>query len=291
MSAAMAGAVEGPKRKQKQWGPIIKQAAEIVRSYDTPVTLRQLFYRLVSLQLIKNTQSDYSMLAQRTAALRREGKFPALIDDTRQIHVAGSFDGPGEVLQAALDSFRRDRTEGQPFTICLACEKRGIVQQLQAWFGNELGIPILALGGFPTTPYMKRIAEYVERYDRLAIAIYAGDLDCDGEDIARDFGVKSGLQIIKIALTMAQVEEFKLPIAPGKDLSPRAWGFTEKYGKNIQVELDALDPDVLRQLYAGALEKYWDNATYEDALQREAEEREELERIVAGPCWSPPFPS
>jgi hypothetical protein len=29
------------------WQPILERAAEIVDSYETPVTLRQLFYRLV----------------------------------------------------------------------------------------------------------------------------------------------------------------------------------------------------------------------------------------------------
>lgn len=280
MSAVAVDVVEGQKVR-KQWGPILKRAAEIVRSYDTPVTLRQLFYRLVSLQLMRNSASDYTMLAQRTAALRREGKFPDLIDESRQIHVADSFDGPAEVLNAALDSYRRDRTEGQPYTVFLGTEKRGIVKQLEAWFGDELGIPILALGGYPTTPYMQKIAQYVEEHHRPALVIYAGDLDCDGEDIDRDFGVKSGLEIMKIALTMAQVEQFQLPVAPGKDSSPRAWAFTEKYGRNIQVELDALDPDVLRRLYKETLEKFWNPTAYEAAVQREAEERTQLEQIVA----------
>jgi hypothetical protein len=292
MSAAITGAgAAAGKRVHKLGGPILKKAAEIVESYDTPVSLRQLFYRLVALQLIRNTPSEYGMLAHRTAAMRREGKFPDLIDETRKIHVARSFDGPAEVLESAVDSYRRDRTEEQPFTIFLATEKRGIVKQLQAWFGYELGIPILALGGYPTTPYMKRIAQYVEGYDRPAIVIYAGDLDCDGLDIDRDFGVKSGLEIIRMALTMAQVEKFELPVAAGKDSSPRAWAFSEKYGSNIQFELDALDPDTLRNLFDETLQKFWDPEAYRAVMEREVEEREELERIVGEPAWSPPFPS
>jgi hypothetical protein len=244
------------------------------------VTLRQLFYKLVSLQLIRNCASDYTCLTSRTAKLRREEQFPQLTDETRQIYLAGSFDDPADVLQAALNSYRRDRTEGQPYTIFLGVEKRGIVAQLQAWFG-ELNIPILALNGFPTTPYMQKIREYVAKHNRPALVTYGGDLDCDGEDIGRDFGVKSGLEIIKIALTMEQVEEFKLPVALGKDGSPRAWGFTEKYGQNIQVELDALDVDVLRRLYTETLDRYWDPAAYDDALAQEVHETGQLQDLVA----------
>ena len=41
---------------RKSWPPIIERAAKIVREYDTAVTLRQLFYRLVAEGLLANTQ-------------------------------------------------------------------------------------------------------------------------------------------------------------------------------------------------------------------------------------------
>ncbi len=41
------------------WVTILVRAAEIVRSYSVGVTLRQLFYRLVSELLIPNTRSAY----------------------------------------------------------------------------------------------------------------------------------------------------------------------------------------------------------------------------------------
>ena len=36
------------------WSALLSQAAAIVRGYDTPVTLRQLFYRLVAAELLPN---------------------------------------------------------------------------------------------------------------------------------------------------------------------------------------------------------------------------------------------
>jgi hypothetical protein len=38
----------GLSRTRKSWHSIIKRAAAIVEQYDTAVTLRQLFYRLVA---------------------------------------------------------------------------------------------------------------------------------------------------------------------------------------------------------------------------------------------------
>jgi hypothetical protein len=47
------------------------------------VTLRQLFYRLVSAQVIPNSQAAYKRLSSLTAEARRNGDFPALIDRGR----------------------------------------------------------------------------------------------------------------------------------------------------------------------------------------------------------------
>jgi len=45
------------------WTPFLERAARIAASYSTPVTLRQLFYRLVAAGLLPNTQLAYKTLA------------------------------------------------------------------------------------------------------------------------------------------------------------------------------------------------------------------------------------
>ncbi len=79
----MAGALESTRL---DWPPILDRAKEIVASYDTGVTLRQLFYRLVAAGLIPNTPAAYKTLSTKTARARRQGAFPDLIDRTRRIH-------------------------------------------------------------------------------------------------------------------------------------------------------------------------------------------------------------
>jgi hypothetical protein len=62
------------------------------------VTLRQLFHRLVSAQVILNTQCAYKRLSELTAQARREGTFPALIDRSRQVHEDLAFTSPEQAL-------------------------------------------------------------------------------------------------------------------------------------------------------------------------------------------------
>jgi hypothetical protein len=50
----------------------------------------------------------------------------------------------------------------------------------------------------------------------------------------------------------------------------------------MQVELEALDPPDLHQLFEDALEPFWDVSTFEDAQAHEAEGREALELAAEG---------
>ena len=263
-----------PKTKPRlDWSAILEQAAEIVDSYETGVTLRQLFYRLVAAELLHNTRVAYTTLSKVTAEARREGRFPSLVDRTRQIHRYQTFEDPQQARTWLSRIYRRDRTEGQESSIYLGVEKAGIVEQLQAWFG-DMGIPILALGGYTSQTYVDEIVEDVQDQDRPAVLIYAGDFDPSGEDIQRDFLNRADCfeEVVRIALNAEQVEEYDLPEQMGKATDSRARGFIEKHGKLVQVELDALPPDVLQRLYSEAIAEYWDDDTYAEVLKREAQE-------------------
>ena len=259
------------------WGPVLEHAAAVVESYDTAVTLRQLFYRLVSAELLPNTQSAYSTLSSRTAAARREGWFPALIDRTRSIHEYRTFTDPQSARKWLAKIYRRDRTEGQDWTVYLGVEKHGIVNQLQSWFGR-LGVPIVSLGGYASQSYVDEITEHAESQGRPAVLIYAGDFDPSGHDIERDFVSRTNCftDALRIALTQEQIDEYRLPPLPGKASDTRAAGFVDKYGALMQVELDALPPDTLRELYQDAIDGYIDMSTFEQVMDREAEERRKL---------------
>ena len=259
------------------WQSIIPEAAALVESYDTPVTLRQLFYRLVSRELIPNTLTAYKTLSATTAEARRESGFPALSDRTRDIHAPGHFAGPENALDALVRQYRRDRTEGQEWTIYLGVEKNGQVEQLAAWFGAH-GLPVLALGGYASQSYVDQVRADVDYQARPAVLLYAGDFDASGEDIQRDFVARGACfdRVERIALTGEQVEQYDLPPLPGKSTDPRAAGFALRHGADIQVELDALDPNDLHALYAQAVGRYWDVSKYQTALERERDERARL---------------
>lgn len=262
------------------WDGIVARSAQIVRSYSTGVTLRQLFYRLVSAEILPNTQNAYKGLSRYTARARRDGWFPDLIDRNRQISRYRTFDSPTDALEWLKAIYRRPRDEGQEYSIYLGVEKSGIVNQLTDWFA-DLGIPIVALGGYCSQSFCDAIVADVKRQDRPAVFIYAGDFDASGEDIERDFLKRTGCwdERQRIALTQQQVEDYNLPPLPGKPWDARAQGFIDKYGELVQVELDALDPNDLRTLYQSAIDDFWDTSIHEESTDQE---QREVRQLIAG---------
>ena len=239
--------------------------------------MRQLFYRLVSDGLIPNRQTHYKTLSAVTAKARRQHQFPNLLDRTRTIHRSKFFSDPQEARTWLRKRYRRDRTEGQEWQIYIGVEKHGLVEQLRSWFGG-FGLPILSLGGYSSQTYVDEVAGDLSADGRSAVLLYAGDFDPSGEDIPRDFVTRVRLfeETRRIALTDEQVGEYDLPPQVGKATDSRASQFVARHGRLVQVELDALDPDALRGLYAAALDEYWDMSTYETVMEQEDKERESL---------------
>jgi|KBSMisStaDraftv2_1062788.scaffolds.fasta_scaffold41536_5 hypothetical protein len=259
------------------WPALLEQAATIVESYDTLVTLRQLFYRLVAVGLLPNTTNAYKSLSRYTAEARRDGTFPALMDRGRMIHRNETFASPTAARRWLQSIYRRDRTEGQTVSLYLGVEKAGIVAQLEEWFG-DLGVPIVALGGYSSQTYVDEVAADALAAKRPAVLLYAGDHDPSGEDIDRDFLERTACfdEVRRVALTADQVEQYALPPQPGKETDSRARGFVERHGRLVQVELDALPPDILQGLFEAAIEEFFDATRYQAVLVRETKERRSL---------------
>lgn len=267
-----------------KWPPIIERAAAIVGSYDTGVTLRQLFYRLVADGTLPNLDGYYRRLSSATAEARRDGEFPDLLDLTSRIERHVTFDSPAAAHRLIRDLYRRDRTEGQEWTVYLGVEKAGMAAQLDAWFGDPFGFPIVALGGYASQSLVDKVARDIVDGDRPAVLVYAGDHDPTGIDIDRDFEARVGEfdKVIRVALSAEQVTDYALPHNSDPKVlkkianDPRAAAFVRRHGSLVQYELDALDPAQLRDLYRNPIDGFHDPDAYADVMAEEAADRAEV---------------
>jgi hypothetical protein len=119
---------------------------------------------------------------------------------------------------------------------------------------------------------------------RPAVLLYAGDHDPSGEDIDRDFLAKTDCwdEVRRVAHTAEQVAQYDLLPQPGKETDSRARGFIARHGRLVRVELDALPPEILQQLYEDAIAAFWDDDAYRAALELEATDRQNLDSAGDG---------
>jgi hypothetical protein len=281
-----------------RWAPILREAARIVNSYSILITLRQLYYRLVAAELIRNNTAEYSTLSSRTAALRREGRFPRLYDRTRGIMQAGYYADVETALSELAEDYRLDRTKGQKYQTYLGVEKNALSGLLFEWF-DDLGLPIIPLGGYSSESLDRAVKAAVRKDGRPANLIYAGDFDASGMDIGRNFIEQTNCwhHVERIALSPEQIYAMDLTVQAGKSTDSRAPSFIEAYPEiherydfgsdangriPVQVELDAIDPEVLHtELFATALAPWWDAAVADEVLGQEQSDQQELADIAA----------
>jgi hypothetical protein len=259
------------------WPAILERAAEIVESYSTEVTLRQLFYRLVAEGVLENRKSVYQHLSAHTAQARRAGGFPDLVDNTREIMRAQTWASAESARHWLARRYRRDRTEGQPCSVYVGAEKDTLGALLWNWLG-EYGIPILVLRGYSSQTYLDDIRSDVISQERPAKLLYLGDFDPTGEDIERQVREAHIFEeVVRIAVLPDQVRDLGLEENEGKETDSRAAGFYRRHGILVQVELEAIDPDALRAMTVDAFLELFDLEVYQQIVDEEDQEREELE--------------
>lgn len=242
------------------WTPIIEAARKIVETYDTLVTLRQLHYRLVAAAIsgYLNMQYCYKRLSELSAELRRNNDFPRLADLTRSVYRPLSFENREEAFVWLSVRYRRDRTEGQKYQVWILYEKATLSAQIESWT-HRYGIPSAALRGYSSESLEREIFEEMQSDGRPIVVFYVGDLDPEGEDIERNFLAQShrlGLTFKhwqRLTVTPEQIEPLGLVPNFGKEKSSRAPKFIAKYGELFQIETEAIDPNVLRDMIVNAV--------------------------------------
>jgi hypothetical protein len=181
------------------WSPregtlvIIEQIKAVLREYVTylPLTVRQIFYRLVGAHNFPKTERDYGRLIEYVGRARRARLIPmgAIRDDGGQ-----RLGGPGwssarayiEFLVSEAPDLVFDRTVGQNSRLVVACEAVGMAPQLESVVGR-FGIEVVSSGGFDSITERHRFAREVIEDDRPTEVLHIGDHDPSGEHVFSAF--------------------------------------------------------------------------------------------------------
>jgi hypothetical protein len=277
----------------------LRVITKVLAGYDKMgirLTLRQLFYQLVSQNVIANTQREYKRLGNLLSDARLAGyvDWDIIEDRVRRPQRALQFANMKERVNLAVDNFRLRRWDDQPVYVELWCEKDALSSVLEP-ICDDLHVTLMVNRGYSSSSAMYEAAKRIQKEQsrRAASIIYLGDFDPSGEDMVRDVADRlttfkcKRLDVTKLALTRHQVDEYKLPPNPlkrdhtGKLTDSRGQAFEDKHGGE-SFEVDALPPDVLQTMVRDAITEHMDLDKYEAVKERE----DELKRLLVDAAGS-----
>jgi hypothetical protein len=283
-------------RRQWVWTDLQEDKANKVIRVTTdlkqwwPLTLRQIYYQLVSRGEIKNTRSEYNMLSKLVKWMRIDDRLPwrALEDRSRRVSDKRGFESLKDFVEQEVDYF----LDG--YTRCLV---QGQEKYIEVWVEKDA---LMRLFVDTIYPYCLRavvckgyqsvtfIADFYKRAEQAImkgqtpVVLYFGDLDPSGvqmlEATIETLQVELDLWSVdfkRVALNPDHIRRYNLPNDPdaAKVADPRYKAYVKRYG-TIAVELDALHPATLQKMIREAIEAEVDMDQFRrQQIQEKADER------------------
>ena len=248
------------------------------------LTLRQLYYQLVSRGAIANTVKEYKNLSVTMTNARMAGliDWDHIEDRSRNALMPPHWAGTSHVLRDAAHSFRVDRWAGQRRQVEVWCEKDALTSVLEP-VAREYHVLLLPVRGYSSTTIAYEASlRFQAALPKEPLVFYLGDHDPSGVDMTRDLEARLSemtaeghVELRRLALNFGQVLGNALPPNPAKSSDSRTAAYTEAYGSDCW-ELDALDPRALVSVVRDAIEAELDREMYEDRMMKEESVKTQL---------------
>lgn len=267
-----------------KYGETIPIVNEIIGQYDFKLTVRQIYYRLISdpYILFENTKSRYTQFDKMLVVARERGEVDhTKIEDRTREALGGDFGykDPQEFLKSEIDSFKKcwqdyimEMWKNQEHKLEIWVEKDALASLINQ---VALGFRVLV---FPSRGYSSftKIMECLDRLkkysDKERIILHLTDHDPSGKDMTRDLEERlsayggDSIRIERIGLTYEQIEEFDLKPNPVKKSDTKAEKYRSQFGSDCW-ELDALPPNELQNLVRKSIEEYLDVDAWNDRVK------------------------
>ena len=266
---------------------LIDKIDRIMREYIADgfvLTVRQLYYQLVARAIIPNTERSYKNTVRLVNEARLAGllDWDAIEDRTRGFSRRASWTSGKAILESSAHHFHMDMWKGQPARVFCIVEKEALAGVLEP-VCNRYDIPLLSARGYPSASVLREFAKsQLLNPGQRIIILHLGDHDPSGIDMTRDLTERLTLlarrrsfELLRVALTMDQIEDQNPPPNPAKTTDSRFADYEALYGDESW-ELDALQPRYLSRLVEEHVAEVIDESLW---MAREGEINEIRKRI------------
>lgn len=255
--------------------------------YD--LSLRQLYYQLVSRNIVPNTEQSYKRVGSIISDARLAGMvdWDLISDRGRHAVSNGHWESPADIVMTAARSFMLDRWADQPKHVEVMVEKQALEGVLQPVCSEE-DIIFTSNKGYSSSTAMYDAGQRLRRAlhaGKECVVLYLGDHDPSGIDMSRDVlqrltqFSRGDVEVERLALNMDQVKELNPPENPAKMTDSRAAAYVAEFGDSSW-ELDAIEPRALAQLVRDAVERHRDSSRWEAVVARETSMKVDLTQFA-----------
>jgi hypothetical protein len=250
-----------------------------------PMTVRQVFYQATVRGIVEKLEVGYTKVQTDLVQMRRSGvlSYDWLADNTRWQRKPNTFNSIQEALEETARFYRKALWADADAYVEIWLEKdalAGVVYPITSMYDA----PLMVARGYASLSFLHSAAEYINTLDVPTYIYHLGDFDPSGvnagekiEQTLTEMAPDAEIHFERIAVTPKQIADWVLPTRPTKKTDTRA----KKFG-DVSVELDAIEPDRLRDLVEQAIQRHLPVHQFRVLKEAEASERELLTRLVEG---------
>lgn len=258
---------------------------------DAPVTVRGVYYRVVSMGVVDKTLKGYNALQYQVLTMRREGliDWDDIADDSREMSKLTSWPSLAEfaAYYARGNSYKREIWPDQDCEVIITTEKAalgGVVRSVT----HRWDVQVAVTGGFGSLTALWELSQYINDSPVDEFHIYhLGDHDPSGlaiwEQIQREvhgFTAGKTVHMERLAITPEQVDELELLTLDVNRNQLSHWpDYLEEFGEWI-CEVDALPASYLRSLVRETIASHVDSKILARTVAATEADRAELAKFA-----------
>jgi hypothetical protein len=267
----------------------VKAAIPAIVADNAPVNVRSIMYKLIDAHIL--TDKDDGLVSSVSVELRDDDTINPddIVDIRGTIHHREGFASLLEHLEWAEHSHSRNPWVGVPDRVVIGVEKAGLAGVIRP-VCDRFQVPLIAPGGFSSYTLAWDTAKHVAAHDVLTFVYFYGDHDPSGLCIDESFerrlrqhverlSPESSFVFSRAALTPEQIEDQGLRTHGVNVKDVRAEKFVQKYG-NACADIDALDPNTLRQWVADSIRLHITDEDLERAKALEEADKKRLRQLL-----------